>query len=561
MKDTWTLAPYMSRWNYSENEKIVLNHYFTNIDKNIYCATDNMSSQLWAFLIGQYSRTHVALRDRFLDLFQNQKQALENWKIDQKDYISIDNLAQAIKTSDHNQIDFFEQKASNFLKKRGVNYGHDSLKDTDNVRIAIEWVSQTATKILEAPFPPLGNFQEKSTRYIPFSKESLIIPDQVKNSKNGQKIIDFNHQAIDLYNKYKKQVKEQLDKNNIIDRSSCSSEKVYQKTLQAKTFDIVRYLLPVNIATSLWASFSTRILETHLSYMLSHPLEEIRTIAQTMHQEALKITPWLLKHVSENQYQKTKRQKTSNTVSNIKEIQKYEPTIQKWLSENQRVNIIFDWDLDTHITASIIFYNNTKWLSYKKSLQIAQDMNNSEKEDIMKAELKDRWKYDRMPRSIQHSSIMFEYKLDFGAYRDIQRHRASKQLRTWPTWIHGYDYPEHIDKDCLKDFKKDYNQLMNSISKFAQNINNESPCIWQYLPCLGHLVQTTFEMHPGQLAYVIELRTKPQGHHSYRNLFIETYRQLQKKAPIFSRYIRCYDQDKCSRASQESNIEKKKNSN
>jgi len=33
-----------------------------------------------------------------------------------------------------------------------------------------------------------------------------------------------------------------------------------------------------------------------------------------------------------------------------------------------------------------------------------------------------------MPRALQHSTVMFEYLVDFGAYRDIQRHRATKQL-------------------------------------------------------------------------------------------------------------------------------------
>jgi hypothetical protein len=77
MTITGTLAPYMSKGNYSPNEKIVLEHFFTNTDKNVYCARNMLSSQFRAFLVGQYSRTHVSLRDRFLQLFEDQKKALE----------------------------------------------------------------------------------------------------------------------------------------------------------------------------------------------------------------------------------------------------------------------------------------------------------------------------------------------------------------------------------------------------------------------------------------------------------------------------------------------------
>jgi len=67
----------MSKGNYTPNERIVLEYFFTNVDKNVYCAKNTLSSQLWAFLVGQYSRTHVSLRDRFLQLFNDQKIALE----------------------------------------------------------------------------------------------------------------------------------------------------------------------------------------------------------------------------------------------------------------------------------------------------------------------------------------------------------------------------------------------------------------------------------------------------------------------------------------------------
>ena len=67
----------MSKGNYTPNERIVLDYFFTNVDKNVYCAKNTLSSQLWAYLVGQYSRTHVSLRDRFLQLFDDQKIALE----------------------------------------------------------------------------------------------------------------------------------------------------------------------------------------------------------------------------------------------------------------------------------------------------------------------------------------------------------------------------------------------------------------------------------------------------------------------------------------------------
>jgi hypothetical protein len=52
---------------------------------------------------------------------------------------------------------------------------------------------------------------------------------------------------------------------------------------------------------------------------------------------------------------------------------------------------------------------------------------------------------------------------------------------------------------------------MTAATKFARIINEKySPHVAQYCSSLGHLVRTTFEMDPGQLAYMLELRTTPQ---------------------------------------------------
>lgn len=163
-----TLAPLMNEHLYTKDEETVLLYFFTNTDQNIYCAKETLSHQLWAFLVGQYSRSHLSLRDRFLKLFEDQKKAYEKGNIDADAYISRADLAQSIRNKDDHTLGYFEERASNFLKKWGVDYGHSSLKDADRVRFAIEGVSQLATKIIEAPFPCLGDFQEKSTRYLPF---------------------------------------------------------------------------------------------------------------------------------------------------------------------------------------------------------------------------------------------------------------------------------------------------------------------------------------------------------------------------------------------------------
>ncbi len=550
-QSTGTLAPLINQKEYTENEKIVLLHFFTNVDKNIYCAKDSLSSQLWAFLVGQYSRTPLSMRDRFLQLFEDAKNTYEKGLIENEEYITLDKLAEEIKNSKTLNLEFFNKKASDFLKKWGVDYGHNSLKDADKIRFAIEGVSQVFTKIIESPFPALGDFQEKSTRYMNFKKENLIISENLKNSKYAKEINEVNEELMNLYEESLPQIKDALIKNKIIKNEDFKNENAFNNTLDAKTFDIARYVLPSSIMTSLGASFSTRICESHISEMLSHPLEEVRLIAKSMHKEALKISPGLLSHVKENDYLINKKQKILNLTNEIF-YKKPEEKIIKGIQKENRVTFINADNIDEIVLTSILFENGrVEGVSFSECLEKVKTLTQDTKEEIMEIELGSRGEFDRMPRSIQHGKILFEFLTDFGAYRDYQRHRASHQIWQGATAIHGYDYPEFTDLLELNIFKQKYDKLMTKTTLLARKISKENPFEAEYVSTLGHLVRSTFEMHPGQLAYVLELRTTPQGHQSYRKLFQYVYEILKEKAPLFSKYIRVNQDLESSRKKQE----------
>lgn len=557
---TGTLAPLVNKREYTQDEKTVLLYFFTNVDKNVYCPTDAMSSQLWAFLMGQYSRSDLSMRDRFLKLIEDSEIAFNEGKIEKSDFISLSELAKEIKESKTLNIKFFNDKASAFLKKWGVDYGHNSLKDADRIRFAIEGVSQVFTKVIEAPFPALGDFQEKSTRYMNFGKENIIYDPVLLNSEFRDEIISTNEELMDLYEKSILDIKELLVANKIIKKEDFQRESAFNNTLNAKAFDICRYLLPSGVRTCLGAGFSARTLEAHLSEMLSHPLTEVRLIAKSMHNEALKISPGLLSHVKINEYFVNKRQNVLDYVNEIfykKDINNLE--LYKGIDNAKRLTLISTDDIDNSVVASILFeYGRQKGISYLDCLNRVEMMSNDVKDKILDLELGSRGKFDRMPRSIQHGKILFDLFTDFGAYRDYQRHRASPQIWQGVTAIYGFDYPELIDLPGFDNFKESYDKIMGKITILSKKIIDKYPYEIEYVAALGHLVRTTFEMNPGQLAYVLELRTTPQGHHSYRTLFLQMHKIIEDKAPLFSKYIRVNYDFESSRKAQEEKAAKKR---
>jgi hypothetical protein len=177
----------------------------------------------------------------------------------------------------------------------------------------------------------------------------------------------------------------------------------------------MRYLLPANISTSLGAGFSTRTLESHLTTMLSHPLAEVRLIAKSMREEAKQLSPGLLKHVGISDYEITRRTKVEIFADHYRQQKEREtlPFFQA-ITDEKRVHLIFEGDLDNRICASLLFEaSRSTGPSFAECMAQVEQMSGVEKDALMASALADRGPHDRMPRALQHSSIMFEYLIDF----------------------------------------------------------------------------------------------------------------------------------------------------
>jgi hypothetical protein len=87
--------------------------------------------------------------------------------------------------------------------------------------------------------------------------------------------------------------------------------------------------------------------------MLSYPLEEVRIVAQAMHEEALKLSPGLLKHVGENEYEKVRREKVSKEIDAL--FPKPDDFLYQGIANEKKYKIICYENLDDHILASILF--------------------------------------------------------------------------------------------------------------------------------------------------------------------------------------------------------------
>ena len=150
-----------------------------------------------------------------------------------------------------------EEKSAEFHDKWVVGFGHSSIAEHAVISLAIENVSNIATKVIEDS--RLASFTEKSSRYQVFSKDKLYMPENVMNSELKDIYLDAVNSLMDVYEQMTQPMMDFVEKK--YPRPEDQGEKIYKMISKARACDNLRYLLPTATLTNLGMTINTRELE------------------------------------------------------------------------------------------------------------------------------------------------------------------------------------------------------------------------------------------------------------------------------------------------------------
>ncbi len=414
-----------------------------------------------------------------------------------------------------------DQKSADFHEKWVVGYGHSSVAEHATLHLAIENVSILATKVIEDN--RLGSYTEKSTRYQVFDKTKYYKPQNIMDSALGadyQKTLDH---IFDTYTEMNEPMKEFIGKK--YPRKDDEPEKVYNAINKARVCDNIRYLLPTATLTNLGMTANARAFEHAISKFLSHPLQEIQDIGREMKETALQITPTLIKFANTNEYLK-------NTSAQLAELS------VNLLPENPEpvtpVEIVqYDKDAEDKLVTALLYRGSN--LPYKQIWNEVKKMPDEAKEKVIDEALKNRGDWDAPLRELEHIYYTFDILMDYGAFRDVQRHRMNTQTNQDVTVVHGYETPEEIIEAGLET---KYKEVMNRATELYQKMYPIFPKEAQYVVPLAFRKRTLFTWNLRELHHFISLRSGVKGHISYRRVAQACWQKLNEIHPLLAKYIR-----------------------
>ena len=130
----------------------------------------------------------------------------------------------------------------------------------------------------------------------------------------------------------------------------------------------------------------------------------------------------------------------------------------------------------------------------------------------------------RLIRAFENTYYKFDIVANFGAYRDLHRHRMLTQERQRLTTELGIDIPPELKGKMAAD----YIDSAQNVDKLYRKVSKDMPDQAQYVVMLGHRIRWYQWENLRELGWEAELRTGPQGHPDYRKIEQEKVRQVAK---------------------------------
>ncbi len=490
------MFPYVTE-SFSAEEQEILRRYFTNLDRPVF-ALVNLPEVVKGALFARYSRSPKSLRRLFLDEFVRD--------LDISGDISIDATVGL-------------KRAEDLYEKVFLEYGDDSVAQLGGVHLACEQASNLLTKVLERG--RLMAYLEQSTRYINYDSRlsngqfRYYRPPEILDSPLGAKYIGEMDRLFDTYAELLPKMQSWLTMT--LPKKASDSDFVYRQAIRAKALDSLRGILPTGAISNVGVYGTGQSFEMLLMRMNVDPLPEARSYAEMMLEELRKVIPSFLQRVDRldrgvewSDYFAKTRADTSEVVKSLEiglEQQEVSPRSDVTLVE-------FDPYGEDKVLAAI--YYSHSHLEERRCLDLIKSLSQADKQRLLKSYVGERSNRRHKPgRAFERTEYSFDLITDYGAFRDLQRHRML--TLEWQKLDHrlGFEMPEIVGEAGLAD---EFMQAMERSSELYLALLQDFPAQAAYALSLAYRIRYSIRINAREAMHLIELRSGRQGHSAYRRV-------------------------------------------
>jgi thymidylate synthase ThyX len=493
---------------FSPAEREILRRHFSNTDESVFTLTE-LPDVVKGALFARYSRSPKSLRRLFLDEFYEAALAEPSPEAEQ------------LKLTDTGV-----GRAEELYERMLSEYGDDSVAQLVGVHVAVEDASNILTKVLE--WGRLLSYLEQSTRYIPYNAQRdgawrYHVPEEITETSLRERYMSVLDACFETYTAWFTQVEDHLRAQ--YPRQESDSKTAYRLSIRARACDVLRGLLPAATTANVGIFGSAQGFESLLLRLQEHPLAEARHTGERILHELRQVIPVFMRRVDrEDRGREWSRyiHRTANRMAHETSRVLVGPHHESLTGNYVRLTD-FDPAGEIKVLAAAMFTHTD--LDDEALLTQARQMPSTDRERLLRTYVGDRTNRRQKPgRAFERTSYRFEVVVDYGAFRDLQRHRMLTLDWQPLSPFLGYDVPDEIEE---LDGADDWHRVLGECAALYEELRGAGlKDVAPYALPMANRVRFYMQMNAREAMHLIELRTSKQGHPSYRWVGQEMLRRI-----------------------------------
>ncbi len=497
---------------FTEEERARLAPHFTNLERPVFGLV-NLPETVKGALFARYSRYPGTLRRLFLDEFAD----------------SVPEVP-AIEGAEG-------ERAATLYERIFLGYGDDSVAQLGGAHIACEWTSNLLTKILQRP--RLAAYLEQSTRYIAY--DTPLEGFGYRYHRDPRFGPSYEAAMDDLFETYSRLLAGvSAWTAERFPAGEGESPAAHRRAVLAKALDLVRGVLPASSLSHVGIYASGQTYEQLVLHLLAHPLAEARAYGGMLLEELQQIIPSFVMRVERpdrgGRWVEYLRDRGAAAAAAAARLGLLEAAEQEAAPS---VRLLRAHGSESQLVAALLYEASA--VGEDEALRAAERLTAQERTALLGELVATRENRRHRPgRGFETLSYRFEIVSDYGAFRDLQRHRllTCQWQRLTPDL--GADVPQEVVEAglggeyarALEVSRTEYERLR------AGGLAEEAP----YALCLAYRIRYVLELDAREALHLIELRSGREGHPSYRAVALQMREEIARVHPAVAAAM-CFADD------------------
>jgi thymidylate synthase ThyX len=499
---------------FSEDERARLRPHFTNLDSPVF-ALVNLPETVKGALFARYSRYPGTLRRLFLDEFADDLPAITQ-------HLESDQGG----------------RAAQLYERVFLGYGDDSVAQLGGAHVACEFVSNILTKVLQRP--RLAAYLEQSTRYIAY--DAPMPTGGFRYYRDDALGPEYARSMDELFTIYSDALPRVIAwADDEFPRTPGEPAPAHARAIKAKALDLLRGLLPASSLSHVGIFASGQTYEQLILHLLAHPLPEARHYGEMILREMKSVMPSFVTRVERPDrggewiaYLDARARAGARWAQRLglrDEVdQQGGPSVTLLRAEGD----------EDELLAALLFESAS--CRETATREAVANLGQADRAALLADLVGERSNRRHRPgRGFEALRYRFEIVSDYGAFRDLQRHRLLTAQWQQLTPDLGADVPEQVElAGCGDEYRR---ALERSRVEYDRLVDHGLGDAAAYALCLGYRIRYVLDLNAREAMQLIELRSGREGHPSYRAVAHEMHAQIAAVHPAVASAMTHVDAD------------------